>query len=208
MRSEQDLVKGVRKRDRKALSEFYDRYAPVLLGLCMRYCGIRADAEDVLHDAFMKILNNLERFTERPDGSFEGWMKRITVNTALNFLRSRTKAQQWIGTEMLTDTLTEEDEQPLSLADLASTLEKEEILAMICDLPQGYRTVFNLYVFESYSHKDIAEMMNCTENTSKSQLSKARSLLRKKLSLVVNTKNHEIVKNGEVYNNIRFEQKH
>jgi len=208
MRSEQDLVKGVRKNDRKALSEFYDRYAPVLLGLCMRYCGIRADAEDVLHDAFMKILNNLERFTERPDGSFEGWMKRITVNTALNFLRSRTKAQQWISTDMLPESLPEEDEQPLSIADLAATLEKEEILALICELPQGYRTVFNLYVFESYSHKEIAELMNCTENTSKSQLSKARSLLRRKLSNVLNHKNIEITESRTAESSFRFEQKH
>jgi RNA polymerase sigma-70 factor (ECF subfamily) len=165
----------------------YDRYAPVLLGLCKRYCGNIEDAEDVLHDGFIKVLQNLSKFTPRGNGSFEGWMKRIMVNTALNHLRNKSKEKNLFslvapGNETLTEN-SGDDHQ--FFTEISGKVSKEELMLMICSLPNGYRTVFNLYVFESYSHKEIAETLGCTENTSKSQLSKARAMLRKQLNRIV-----------------------
>ncbi len=165
----------------------YDRYAPTLLGLCKRYCGNLEDAEDVLHDGFIKALQNLGNFTPRENGSFEGWMKRIMVNTALNHLRNKSKEKNLFsfvtqGNDAFPD---DAGEDPQFFTEISGKVSKEELMSMICNLPHGYRTVFNLYVFESYSHKEISETLGCTENTSKSQLSKARSMLRKQLNHIV-----------------------
>jgi RNA polymerase sigma-70 factor, ECF subfamily len=181
MLSETVLIREIKKRDRRALEQLHDQFAPVLLGICLRYCGNRADAEDILHDAFIKILSNIDSFNERPNSSFEGWMKRITVNTALNFLREKSKMNKWVELDPVQEWLTDEQEEELSLAGFAGLLGKEEILQMICELPHGYRTVFNMYIFEEYSHKEIAGLLNCNESTSKSQLFKARAILKKKI---------------------------
>jgi RNA polymerase sigma-70 factor (ECF subfamily) len=165
----------------------YDRYAPLLLSLCKRYCGNTEDAEDVLHDGFIKIMKNLEKFTPRDHGSFEGWMKRIMVNTSLNHLRSRSRDRNFFSSDPLRDENLKEDlpEGIHFFREISGLVSKEDLMELICNLPQGYRTVFNLYVFESYSHREIAETLGCTENTSKSQLSKARAMLRKQLDPVV-----------------------
>ena len=181
MFSEAALLKEIRKKNRKALEELHNRYAPVLLGLSMRYCGNLGDAEDVLHDAFIKILSNVDSFIERPNSSFEGWMKRITVNTALNFIRGRSKYRKWVELDEGSENLPQDDLEPDSLSEIGGLLSRDEILQMICDLPEGYRAVFNMYVFDEFSHKEIAEILGCTENTSKSQLFKARAVLRKKV---------------------------
>lgn len=167
------------------MEQLFDHYAPVLLGLSLRYCGNRADAEDVLQDSFIKILSGIDTFSERPDSSFEGWMKRITVNTALNFLRERSKINKLLESDSIQEQWTQQEEEEISLAGLAGLLDKDEILQMICDLPHGYRTVFNMFVFEEYSHKDIADLLKCSESTSKSQLFKARAILRKKVTEVL-----------------------
>ena len=159
----------------------YDQYAPLLLGLCLRYCGRKEDAEDVLHEGFIKILKSIEGFRKRENGSFEGWMKRIMVNTALNFLRSRSREKMLI----LADTQVFPDPGPESEAECSTLpdLSREQIMELVCSLPTGYRTVFNLYVFEDYSHKEIADALGCSESTSKSQLSKARAMLRTKIEM-------------------------
>lgn len=185
MLSESALIQGVKKRNRQALEELHDRFAPVLLGLSIRYCGNRADAEDVLHDSLIKILSGIDKFIERPNNSFEGWMKRITVNTALNFIRDRSRHQKWIEPDA-TASEVEEEETEESLITVAAAIGKEKLMQMICELPAGYRMVFNMYVFEDFSHKEIAESLNCSESTSKTQLFKARSILRKKVSEVLN----------------------
>jgi RNA polymerase sigma-70 factor, ECF subfamily len=181
MLSETVLIREVKKKDRRALEQLHDQYAPVLLGICLRYCGNRADAEDTMHDAFIKILSKIDSFLERPNGSFEGWMKRITVNTALNFLREKSKMFKRVELEPIQEWLSDEQEEEISMAGFAGLLEKEEILEIICELPYGYRTVFNMYIFEEYSHKEIAEILNVNESTSKSQLFKARAILKKKI---------------------------
>lgn len=159
----------------------YERYAPGFLGICFRYCANIKDAEDVLHDGFIKIMKNLHTFKPRSNGSFEGWMKRIIVNTALNFIRNHHLEQKFLDVNSFGNefTITEEKQEEDWFEELAGKINPEEVMDMIRGLPVGYRTVFNLYVFESYTHKKIAKTLNCSENTSKSQLSKARAMLRK-----------------------------
>jgi RNA polymerase sigma-70 factor (ECF subfamily) len=170
----------------------YDHYAPSLLALCRRYTNSVEDAEDILHDGFIKIIRSLPGFRQRPDGSFEGWMKRIMVNTALNHIRSRSKEKNlFTGDPDLVPGDVTEEHEPLPLEELAGAIDKAQVLDMICQLPTGYRTVFNMYVFDSYSHRDIAAILNCSENTSKSQLSKARAMLRRKLQEVMKLKSIE-----------------
>lgn len=181
------LIKEVINNNQEAREALYDRYAPSLLNICIRYCGNRPDAEDVLHDAFIKILSGINKFVERPNSSFEGWLKRITVNTALNFIRERSKKKKVIEENPFNTDLPEEfEDADSSFAEIKMFFGADEIMKMICELPQGYRTVFNLYVFEGYSHKEITDVLDCTENTSKSQLFKARGILKRRILEVMN----------------------
>jgi RNA polymerase sigma-70 factor, ECF subfamily len=161
--------------------ELYEKYAPGFLGICLRYCADIKDAEDVLHDGFLKIMKSRSTFQPRTNGSFEGWMKRIIVNTALNFIRDHRMEKKFLSVDSVGSEYmgTEEERQENWFEELAGRVEPERVMAMIGALPVGYRTVFNMYVFESFTHKEIAEVLNCSENTSKSQLSKARAMLRK-----------------------------
>ncbi len=178
---------GIEIIGRQTAELLYDLHAPKLLGLCKRYCGNLEDAEDVLHDGFIKIMKNLSHFEERTNGSFEGWIKRIMVNTALNHLRSKTKDKSFIVIDDRAEsTIQQEEDKEDFIEALAERINKEQIMEMVCTLPAGYRTVFNLYVFESFSHREIASELNCSENTSKSQLSKARAMLRKQLIPLMN----------------------
>jgi len=178
MTEEQDLIKACLKGDSKALESFYDRYAPVLLSTCMRYVPVRVDAEDLLQEALIKIMSNLRNFDFRGKGSIEAWMKRIIVNLSLNFLRNKASKNIFIYVE---------NEALLDLNDTKETdfeatdLSLDEIHRLIGELPIGYRTVLNLYVFEKYSHLEIATMLGCSEGNSKSQLLRARALLKKQI---------------------------
>jgi RNA polymerase sigma factor (sigma-70 family) len=164
----------------------YNRHAPGLLSLCLRYCGKVEDAEDVLHDGFIKIIQKLGTFKQREEGSLEGWMKRIMVNTALNHLRDHSKEKMFVDIEPMVERLNEPDDEHW-LENLAGRMTVEEVMGLLLELPSGYRTVFNLYAIESYSHKEIAGMLSISENTSKSQLSKARVMLRKKIHERIST---------------------
>jgi RNA polymerase sigma-70 factor (ECF subfamily) len=189
MSSEEILIEAVIQKRNDAVKVIYDRYAPVLLGLCCRYCNSREDAEDVLQEGFMKIIKNLSSFRAQNNGSLIAWMKRIMVNTALNHIRSRNR---YVISQDLLPAVNGSDfsDEPSFFESILGKIGKEKILSMISSLPPGYRAVFNLYVFEEYSHKEIAAAMNCTENTSKSQLSKARAMLRNKIEHVLQ---HEII---------------
>jgi len=168
---------------RLTAGRLYDLHAPWLLAVCIRYCGNREDAEDVLHDGFIKIFRHLDRFNSKHPGAMEAWMKRIVVNTALNFLRDHSKFQRLISQESAAITNNAEDEFQNSGETFEDAgLSAEQLLEMVCELPPGYRTVFNLYVLESWTHKEIAEKLQCSEGTSKSQLSKARAMLRVRIN--------------------------
>lgn len=175
---EKALIDRLQKGDGEALEEMYDLYAPVLLSISMRYMSCREDAEDVVHDSFIKILKGIEQFKPRFEGAFEAWIKRITINTSINFLRNKAKMtginSQINDTDVIPDPSTQD-------IDLPEKMEPETAIKLIRELPAGYRTVLNLYVFEKFTHKEIATELNISVNTSKSQLSKARALLRKKV---------------------------
>jgi len=190
MKEDLALIKDILNNRSKALEALYDRFAPSLLSLCFRYAGNMQDAEDILHDGFIKIIKNLPDFKPRPDGSLEAWMKRIMTNTALNFLRDHAKDRKQLDLDLIQDRISlSADNDPVEF-DLAHLpISQDQIMQMIAALPAGYRTVFNLYVFEEYSHKEICEKLNCTESNSKSQLSKARAVLRARISETVNIYN-------------------
>lgn len=175
MTNEQEILKRCIKGDNRALTALYDRYAPKLLGVCLRYVPAKSDAEDILQDAFIKILKNLKRFEYRGEGSVEGWMRRIVVNSSLNFLRDREKNMVLVESMMPADVEAGDED------DVSPRVSPEEIIRLIQQLPAGYRTVLNLFVFEHYSHKEISVLLNCSESNSKSQLLRARMLLKKNM---------------------------
>jgi RNA polymerase sigma-70 factor (ECF subfamily) len=189
---EEDLIRKAIARDGNAIEALYDRYAPALLSVCLRYCGNRDDAEDTLHDGFIKIIQKVHTFKIRSEGSLEAWMRRIMVNTALNFLRSREKEKYFTDIDGILDRTDLQQQDDPDPEDIYLEVDRETIMQMICELPSGYRTVFNLFVFEEYGHREIATMLNCTENTSKSQLSKARAMLRRKMNELVNANTAKI----------------
>jgi RNA polymerase sigma factor (sigma-70 family) len=169
--AETDLIKACKKQNSKAQRVLYDKYASPMLGLCKRYIKGEMEAEDVMINGFMKVFTKIDLFEEK--GSFEGWMKRIMINEALGFIRKNKSMYLEIEIEAA-------DKEP-DFDKLFTELETKDLLKMVNELPSGYRTIFNLYAIEGYSHKEIAEMLGINENTSKSQLSRARMHLQKKL---------------------------
>ena len=192
MRIQGKAVKEDHLSDNSLPAVLYEKHAPALLSLCLRYCGNIQDAEDVLHEGFIKIIRNLQNFKDKGKGSFEGWMRKIMVNTALNYIRDHAKERKFLDIDPISDKIDfgNEDEDN-HFVELAEKVDSQVVMEMICELPPGYRTVFNMYVFESYSHKEIAQILNCSENTSKSQLSKARAMLRKTLNQLLIMKYEE-----------------
>ncbi|RLD88303.1 MAG: RNA polymerase subunit sigma-70 [Bacteroidetes bacterium] len=165
-------MRRCKKKSAKAQKLLYKQYHGSLLGICMRYAKSKAEAEDILQMAMMKIFKNIGSYSGK--GSFEGWMKRITVNMAVDNFRKSIK-------HYYHDSIDDTDEKALSADLIADNLEVKDILKTIQLLPDGYRVVFNLYAMEGYSHKEIAEKLGITESTSKTQLLKARRKLRKLL---------------------------
>jgi RNA polymerase sigma factor (sigma-70 family) len=166
---EDELIKGCLKRDRNAQQALYDLYSSKMYALCYRYVRHAMEAEDVLVMAFTKIFDRIEQF--KGEGSFEGWIRRVMVNEALTHLRK--SRAMYVETE-----LEQADREP-DYDRLSDHLEAEDLQKMIQELPPGYRLVFNMYAIDGYSHKEIAEQLGITENTSKSQLSRARTYLQK-----------------------------
>jgi RNA polymerase sigma factor (sigma-70 family) len=167
--SEAQLVKGIRNGDAKAQRYLYDKYAARMLAVCTRYLPDRMEAEDVMIEGFMKVFEKIEQY--KGDGSFEGWIRRLMTNEAL--MQVRTHRQSWISID--TD---EAQHLPSDIAWADQNLDTEDLMNVIEQLPMGYRTVFNLYTIEGYSHIEIAEMLNISESTSKSQLHRARATLQ------------------------------
>lgn len=169
--TEAELITGCQQADAKAQKLLYKRFASQMYGVCMRYLKNEMDAEDALLNGFMKIYKNIDRFEAK--GSFEGWVRRIMVNEALAFLRKKEPLHMGI------------DDSHIQVAGSGTAdqdLAEGELLELLRTLPAGYRAVFNLYAIEGYGHKEIAEMLGITEGTSKSQLSKARAMLQRRLT--------------------------
>jgi RNA polymerase sigma-70 factor (ECF subfamily) len=168
---ETQWVEGCKKHNAHAQERLFEHYSGKMYALCCRYISDRMEAEDVLVTAFTKIFDRIEQY--KGEGSFEGWIRRIVVNESLTYLR-RNK-------NMYLETEIEAVERQPDLAKLENELEAEDLLKLIAELPSGYRMVFNLYAIDGYSHKEIANQLGISENTSKSQLSRARGLLQKQL---------------------------
>jgi RNA polymerase sigma factor (sigma-70 family) len=166
--AETDLIKGCIDGDRRMQESLYNRFSPRMYAVCLRYAGNAEEAEDILQEGFIKIFKKLDTF--RSEGSFEGWIRRIFVNTAIEHFRRKRYLQ----------TVSEKEENTIEGKDI-SVLDKmaaKDIMALIKELSPGYRTVFNMYVVEGYTHKEIADMLNISEGTSKSQLSRAKVILQ------------------------------
>ncbi|UXX79285.1 sigma-70 family RNA polymerase sigma factor [Reichenbachiella carrageenanivorans] len=167
-----DLCKA---KDEWAQKALYDKYANKMMRTCLRYLNDEMEAEDAMIDGFMKVFTKIDSFDYRGKGSLEGWIKRIMVNESLMLLRKRKMDQ--VELDKIYDLSCDK-------ATVDSQLMEETIVNLIQKLPKGYRTVFNMYVIEGYSHKEIGEKLNISENTSKSQLSKARASLSKSLKQI------------------------
>lgn len=165
------LVKRCKKGESKAQYALYEMLAPKMLGVCRRYVKSIEEAEEVLSNGFVKVFTKIDTF--KNEGSFEGWVRRIMVRESINYIRY----QRNIFVEMEPEWIPEQGHSPIQ-----DEIEAGALLEVIDELPVGYRTVFNLFAIEGYSHKEIGTMLSITENTSKSQLSKARKYLKERVN--------------------------
>jgi RNA polymerase sigma-70 factor (ECF subfamily) len=165
------LVKKCIDGDQRAQRALFEKFAPKMLGVCLRYAKERAQAEDVLQDAFIKVFTKIEDYK---GGSLEGWIRRIMVNTSLDQIRKNHKFQDNVDIEQVDYKI---DDNSFIVEGLIA----DDLMLLINTMPDGYRTVFNMFAIEGYSHKEIAEELGVTENTSKSQYSRARAFLKTKL---------------------------
>jgi RNA polymerase sigma factor (sigma-70 family) len=168
-----EIIKGCARHERKAQQMLYDKYSRFLLGVCLRYATDRSEAEDILQDSFLKIYFSIGDFSGT--GSFPGWIRKVAVNTAITHYHRNLKHRYHIEIEeyVSVETGTSSFEEDLFTSD--------ELFKVLNELPAGYRMVFNLYAVEGYKHKEIAELLGIDTNTSKSQYSRARAVLRDKL---------------------------
>lgn len=165
-----ELLEGCLKNDRKLQKQLYQKYFKAMFQICLSYSGDRAEAKDILQEAFIKVFINLEKFN--PNNSLEGWIRRIVTNTAIDYFRKR---KRLVYLDEFPDEPDEYERGSFSFQELTN----EIILYHIKKLPDGARVVFNLFAVEGLKHKEIAEKLNITEGTSKSQYKRARTLLKK-----------------------------
>ncbi len=169
--TEERIIQGCINEEKAAQKYLYDAYSPKMYYVCLRYARHASEAQDMLQDGFIKVFDNIGSF--KFNGSFEGWIRRIIVNTALNHCRKSSFKQEKLGIEDYQDKVVQ--------SKAVSNMGEKELLALIQKLPEGYRMVFNLYVIEGFSHKEIGEMLEITESTSRSQLAKSRKWMQNEL---------------------------
>lgn len=167
--SQDQLIKDCRKKLPKAQAELFTRYSSVLFSVCLKYAPSYVEAEDVLQDTFITIFDKIDQYKNK--GSFEGWLKRIAINTALQRYR-KPAVFNLVSEENIKEVEVEVDEESISL---------DYLLTIIQELPDRYRLVFNLYVLDGYSHKEIATLLDISQGTSKSNLARARVILKDKI---------------------------
>lgn len=165
---ESDLINGCIDGDRRMQEELYRRFSPRMYAVCLRYAGSSEEAEDILQEGFIKVFKKLNTF--RSEGSFEGWVRRIFVNTAIEHFRRKRYLQP----------VTEKEENTMegNYLSVLDNLAERDIMELVQQLSPGYRTVFNMYVVEGYTHKEIGDILGISEGTSKSQLSRAKVILQ------------------------------
>lgn len=171
--SETDLISGCIQGDRQMQEELYNRFSGKMYAVCLRYANNPDDAQDLLQEGFVKVYRNLHRF--RAEGSFEGWIRRVFINSSIEHFRKKS---------LQLSKVSDREENTIEDTDISAldNLAEKDIINLIQQLSPGYRTVFNLYVIEGYSHREIGEKLGISEGTSKSQLARARSILQKKVA--------------------------
>lgn len=174
--SESDLIKGCIEGDPQMQRMLYERFSSIMYTVCLRYSDNIEDANDVMQEGFMKVFKSLSKF--RAEGSFEGWVRRIFINTSIEHYRKKVKLYK--VSEVQENTIEDND---LSALD---TLATKDVLNLINELSPGYKQVFNMHVIEGYSHKEIADLLGITEGTSKSQLARAKGVLKKIIETRIN----------------------
>jgi RNA polymerase sigma factor (sigma-70 family) len=170
--TEAEIIEGCKAAKRDLQKALYQRFSGKMFAVCLRYSKSREEAEDILQDAFIKVYSNINQYIAT--GSFEGWIRRIMVNTALEALRKKKIDYSEVEIQDLEDSIE-------NVHDVMSKIGMNDLLTFIQQLPAGYRAVFNLYAIEGYQHKEIAGMLNISEGTSRSQLARARQLLQEKI---------------------------
>ncbi len=169
MSSIEELISGCKKGDRRSQEQLYKKYASKLFGVCLKYSRTKVEAEDSLHDSFMTIYDKIGQYKSK--GSFEGWMKRIAINTVLQKYRKEQHLK------LVSENLMEE----IDREEVFSEINLQTLLRYIQELPNKYRLTFNMYVLDGYSHKEISEALGTSLGTSKSNLARARMILRGKI---------------------------
>lgn len=177
----EDLIKACKKQNSKAQEELYHLYKNTLFVLCLKYCQNEAEAEDNLHNAFIEIFTNIKQYSGK--GSFEGWMKRITINKAINSYKKSYQLAPIKETDFPDTDVAENELEDFSL---------DQILAMIQNLPNQYRLVFNLYEMDNYSHAEIADMLSISIGTSKSNLHRAKMILKEQINATTSVHNMKV----------------
>lgn len=171
--TEKDLIDGCLKGDRTSQKDLFNMYAAKMLAVCRRYARHSAEAEDMCQEGFVRVFTSLDKYKNK--GSFEGWIRKIMVNTSLKKISKKSFQNEQIGIEDY-----QENESMIS-PEVFNKLSVDDLLRLVDELPDGYKIVFNLYAIEGYSHKEIAEVLQIEVSTSRSQLVKARRMLQKKI---------------------------
>lgn len=178
--TEQELVQGCKRGDDVARRQLYERYAGKMMAICMRYMGNREEAEDLLHDGYIKLYGSFDKFEWQGEGTLPAWMARVMANLALQRLRKTDVMSQTVeleNTAELRDDVDRPDEGP----DI-ETIPKKVLMQFIEELPPGYRTVFNMYVFEGKNHIEIGKVLGINNKSSASQLVRARAILKERVN--------------------------
>ena len=170
---EKQLIEGCRNGERLAQKELYETYSRKMMGVCLRYVNDRETARDLLQDGFVKVFTSMDSFSGI--GSFEGWMRKIFVNCALEHLRKSDVLRESTDLDNTAELI-----QPDS--SVISDMSAAVLMRLVQELPAGFRTVFNLFAIEGYSHKEISDMLNITESTSRSQFTRAKQMLQKRIN--------------------------
>lgn len=169
----ENIVEGCRRKDQLAQKLLYEQFSAKMYGVCLRYSGSPDDAQDILHEGFLKIFDKIGQYQSR--GSFEGWIRRIMVNTALEKYRNQYRMTSMQDNQYVYDNQ--------GIEEINENITAKELMQLIQELSPKYKVVFNLYAIEGYSHKEISKMLEISEGTSKSNLSRARSILQNKVKI-------------------------
>ena len=172
---ELNLVNACLKKDNIAQKKLYESYAQQMMGICFRYTGNIEIAQDLLHDGFIKVFESIHSFQYRGNGSLKAWMSKIFTNTSLEYLRKNERKKEFIALDDWKEIEIIDNEQELDL------IPDHVLMNFISDLPVGYRTIFNLYTFEELSHREIGKTLGINESSSRSQLSRAKTILTQKI---------------------------